>query len=285
MHLPRKTHNLPIAQPRLDEDTELNARRFFCGALLFLGLCAPAAAQAQPLVVFSTVAAKGALEVIAPEFERAHGRPVRLRFGTAAELKTDIERGAPFDVALLTTAATDDLIKQDRLAATSKTLVFQSGVGAAVRPGASTNRIDTAEELKALLLAVKSVALSTQGASGPIVRRAFERLGIADVMAPKVVLISDMTAPEAVARGRADVGFTQISEILDTPDALLLGPLPGDLQSLSSFSAATAAGTSEPALSALFVKVLTLPAAQGHMRSRGLIPKLATDADPTGMGR
>ena len=262
----------------------MNTRLFVFAALMLLGLPLPAAAQADSLVVFSTVAAKGALELIAPEFERTQGRSVRLRFGTAAELKTEIEKGAPFDVALLTTAAIDDLIKQSRLVAASKALAFQSGVGAAIRKGAPATKIDTPEELKGLLLAVKSVALSTQGASGPIVRRAFERLGIAEVMAPKVVLVSDMTAPEAVAKGRADLAFTQISEILDTPEAHLLGPLPGELQSYSSFSVATSVGASAPALAAQFVNALTLPAAQAHMRARGLITQAAPALAPPAMG-
>lgn len=223
--------------------------------------------------MFSTVAAKGALELIKPDFERANGHTVRLHFGTAAELKAEIEKGAPFDVALLTTAAIDDLIRQSRLVAGSKALVFQSGVGAAMRKGPPAVKINTPEELKALLLSVKTVALSTQGASGPIVRRAFEKLGIAETMAPKVVLISDMTAPEAVAKGRADLAFTQISEILDTPESQLVGPLPAELQSYSSFSVATSASTSAPAAAAQFLKALKLPMAQAHMQARGLMPQ------------
>lgn len=249
----------------------MNVRRFFCSALFSMGLMWSAAAQAESLVVFSTVAAKGALELITPEFERAHGHTVRLHFGTAAELKGEIEKGAPFDMALLTTAAIDDLIRQSRLVAASKAVVFQSGVGAAVRRGAPTARIETPEELKALLLSVQSIALSTQGASGPIVRRAFERLGIAQAVTPKVVLISDMTAPEAVAKGRAELAFTQISEILDTPEAQLLGPLPGDLQSYSSFAAALSSRASVPAAAAQLLSVLSTPAAQAHMRAKGLI--------------
>ena len=263
----------------------MNARRLIFGTLMFLGLLMPAAARADTLVVFSTVAAKGALDLIAPEFERAHGHTLRLRFGTAAELKSEIEKGAPFDVALLTTAAVDDLIKQSRLAAGSKTLVFQSGVGAAIRRGSPSSKIDTPEELKSLLLAVKSVALSTQGASGPIVRRAFDKLGIAEAMAPKVVLISDMTAPEAVAKGRAELAFTQVSEILDTPEAHLLGPLPGELQSYSSFSVATSVSTAAPAAAAQFLKTLTLPAAQAHMRTRGLITQAAPELAPPAQAR
>lgn len=255
----------------------MHPRHWVSTALLMLGMFFGVSARAETLVVYSTVAAKGALELIAPEFERAHGHTVRLRLGTAAELKAELEKGAPFDVALLTQAALEDLIKQSRVSAASKVLVFQSGVGAAVRKDATKVKIDTPEDLKSLLLSVRTVALSTQGASGPIVRRAFDRLGIAAAMAPKLVLISDMTAPEAVVKGRAELAFTQISEILDTPEAQLLGPLPGDLQSLSSFSAGAASQASSSAAAALFLKTLTQPSAQSHMRAKGLIPPAATE--------
>jgi molybdate transport system substrate-binding protein len=228
--------------------------------------------MADQLMVYSTVAAKGALELIAPEFERASGHVAKLKFGTAAELKSEIEKGALFDVALLTSAAVDDLIKQSRITATSKAIVFRSGVGAATKKGGAAPSISTAAELKAALLNTKSVAISTQGASGPIVRQAFEKLGITTEMASKIVLVSDMTAPEAVVRGRAEMAFTQISEILDTPDALLLGPLPADLQTLSVFAAGVSADTKASVVAIEFLKNLASPAAQTHMRAKGLMP-------------
>lgn len=230
-------------------------------------------ARADQLEIYSTVAAKGALDLIGPEFERSSGHTVKIKFGTALELKGQIEKGASFDIALLTASAVDDLIKQSRISSTSKANVFKSGVGAAVKKGAPVPVITTSDELKSVLLNAKSVALSTQGASGPIVRKAFEKLGIAEVMNPKIVLVNDMTAPEAVVRGRAELAFTQISEILDTPDALLLGPLPPDLQSLSVFVAGVSAETKSLGAASAFLRALSSPGAQAHMRTKGLLPE------------
>ena len=100
-------------------------------------------AQAAEIVVFSTVAAKSVLEEIAPAFERDSKHKLTLRFATAAELKTEIERGAPFDVALLTAGAVDDLIKQGRLTQASRVNVARSGVGIAVTKGTATPPITT----------------------------------------------------------------------------------------------------------------------------------------------
>lgn len=251
-------------------NSRLNIAALLC---LAAALFQPHPVLADQLTVYSTVAAKGALELITPEFERASGHTLQLKFGTAAELKAQIEKGAAFDVALLTSAAIDDLIKQLRIAPGSKLVVFKSGVGIAAKKGAVAPAVTSSEELKAAVLGAKAVALSTQGASGAIVRRAFETLGITEAMAPKIVLVSDMTAPEAVVRGRAELAFTQISEILDTPDAQLLGPLPADLQSLSAFAVGTSADLKATGAVSAFLKALTSPSAHSHMRARGLLPE------------
>ncbi len=229
-------------------------------------------AQAAEIVVFSTVAAKSVLEEIAPAFERDSKHKLVLRFATAAELKAEIERGVPFDIALLTAAAVDDLIKQGRLTQDSRVNVARSGVGIAVTKGTTTPPITTGEELKQALLSAKSIAYSAQGATGPIMKTIFERFGITDVMSAKTVVVTKTTASEAVAAGQAEMGFTQISEILDTPSARLVGPLPSEVQVYSLFAAAAAAGAKDPGAAQAFIDVLTAPATRPVLKSRGLEP-------------
>jgi molybdate transport system substrate-binding protein len=231
-----------------------------------------ASSHAADVVVFSTVAAKAALEAFAPTFERETQHKLTLRFATAAALKAEIEKGIPCDVALLTAAAIDDLITQGRLAPASRIPVARSGVGMAVKQGASVPPISTPEELKQAVLAAQSIVYSTTGATGPIMKGVFERFGIADVMAAKTLLVSTITAAEAVARGQAEVGFTQISEILDAPGAHLVGPLPAAVQVYSAFAAATAVGTREPAAARAFLDALTTAAAKAVLRAKGLEP-------------
>lgn len=230
-------------------------------------------AHADEVVVFSTSAAKSAVELIVPEFERATGHKVLTKFGTAAELKGFIEKGASCDVALLTAGAVDDLIKGTRLSAPSRAVIFKSGVGIAGKLGSPAPLVSTPEELKAALLAAKVIGLSTQGASGPIMKRAFETLGIAEVMSAKTLLVGDVPVAEAVVAGRAELAFTQTSEILDTPGAQLLGPLPAPLQSYSTFAAATASDTKVSLAATSFLAVLSSASAKAHMRARGLQPE------------
>jgi molybdate transport system substrate-binding protein len=229
-------------------------------------------AEAAEVVVFSTIAAKSALDTIAPGFERESGATLRLRYATAAELKTEIEKGAKFDVALLTSAGIDDLANKALVRASSKAVVFRSGVGVAVKKGVTPPVMATADDLKRALVEARSIALSTQGATGPIMKRIFEKFAIADAMAAKSVLVSDITAPEAVARGQAELAFTQVSEILDTPGAVLVAPLPPEVQVLSVFSAALASSSAGAAAADAFMKWLSNPSAREIMRAKGLDP-------------
>ena len=212
------------------------------------------------------------LEEIAPTFERDSKQKLILKFATAAELKSEIEKGATCDVALLTAAAVDDLIKQGKLTASSRAAIAKSGVGIAIRKGATSPVIATPEDLKQALIAAKSIALSAQGASGPIMKRIFERFGLTEVMNGKTVIVTTGTTPEAVAMGQAELGFTQISEILATEGAILIGPLPPDLQVYSSFVAGVAASARDSAAAHAFIDLLTTPKTSAVFRAKGLEP-------------
>lgn len=239
--------------------------------LAALALTAPAA-RAADVVVLATVAAKSAMEQIAAEFERGGQHKVVLRFATANELKAEIEKGAPFDVTLLTNAAIDDLDKQGKLAAGSKVPVMRSGVGIAARKG-TTNSIATDAELKQALIDARSIVMSSQGATGPIMKRAFERYGIADAVAAKTVLVTSVTAAQAVANGQGELGFTQISEVMDTPEARLVGPLPAEAQVFSSFSAAVGKEAKNPTGAQAFVGAMRGDAGKAVLKARGLEPQ------------
>lgn len=240
--------------------------------LAVFALAAAPAARAADVVVLATIAAKSAMEQIAAEFERSGQHKVILRFATANELKGEIEKGVPFDVTLLTNAALDDLDKQGKLAPGSKVPVMRSGVGIAARKG-TTNAIATDAELKQALIDARSIVMSSQGATGPIMKRAFERYGIADAVAAKTVLVSNITAAQAVANGQGELGFTQISEVMDTPEARLVGPLPAEAQVFSSFSAAVGKEARNAAGAQAFVGAMSGDAGKAVLKARGLDPQ------------
>jgi molybdate transport system substrate-binding protein len=227
-------------------------------------------AHSAEIVVYGTVAAKSALQQIVPAFEHDTGNKVTLRVGTTGELKDAIEKGAAVDVAILTNGALDDLAGKGKIDAASKVGVAKSGAGVAIKKGAPLPAIANSEEFKKTLLAAKSIAYSATGGTGTLIQKVFSHYHISEEMQAKTVIIEHGTAPEAVGRGEAELGFTQISEILDAPGAQLVGPLPADVQIYSAFAAALGSGSTDNAAAKAFITVLTTPATKALLKSKGL---------------
>jgi molybdate transport system substrate-binding protein len=236
-------------------------------------LLAPSARlQAAEIVVLSPVMLKTVLEEVGPQFEQTTKHKLVFQFGQSAGLKAQIERGEVFDVAILTAAGIDDLIKQTKLASATRVDVAKSGVGVAIKKGAPKPDIATAEGFRQTLLAAKSITYSAQGASGAIMRKIFERFGIAEEMKAKTTVLPGPTIAEAVAKGEAELGFTQISEILPVEGAVLAGPLPPEVQVYTIFTAAVAVSTKDPAAVQTFIRFLTSPAVAPVIKKRGMEP-------------
>ena len=188
----------------------------------------PATARAQPpsIAVFSSNATKSVAEALAAGFEKASGSRVDFTFASSAELKDRIARGATFDVALLSASTVGDLVAAGTLTSSTRTDIARAGVGVAVKTGASRRDISSPDALKEALLQAPSIAYVEQGATAPILRSIFARFGVTEAVNAKTRLVA--SAAHAVAAGEAELGFTQISEILNVPGAELLGPLPRD---------------------------------------------------------
>ena len=243
-------------------------RTFLLGLLLG---CATAL-QAAEIRVLSSNALKAVLEELAPQFEKSSGNKVTLEFGPAADLKGRIDKGERFDMAVLTAALMDDLAKNSRIAAGSRFDLAKAGVGVAYRKGAARPDVSTTEAFRKSVLSARSVAFVGTGASGAIVRGVFERLGIGEEMKGKTKLLSGVGAAHAVAHGDAEIGFTQVSEILGVDGAELAGPLPAELQVYTVFPAAGAASAREPTAVLAFLRFLRTPEAAKVIRAKGMEP-------------
>ena len=168
------------------------------------------AAHAAEIKVLSTNALKTVLEDLGPKFEQSSEHKLAITWGTAAQLKVQIEKDAAFDVAVITDIGADDLIKQGKLA--SRTALARSGIAVAIKKGAPKPDLRSVDDFKKMLLSAKSIAWVEQGASGIYLKGVFQRLGVTEQIKGK--LISVKAAGEAVANGEAEIGFTQVSEIL-----------------------------------------------------------------------
>ncbi len=237
-----------------------------------------AGAQSPALTVLSSNATRTVVQELGPQFEKATGQRVVFTFANSANLRARIDSGEAFDVAILTTALVDDLATRGTLTASTRVGIARAGAGVAIRKGAPKPDLSTPERVKRALMAATSVAYVGQGATAVIVKGIFDRFGIAAQMQAKTRLV--LSAAEAVAAGEAELGFTQISEILPVAGVELAGPLPAELQVYTAFGAAVSARSSRPDAARRFIAFLTTPAAAVVITAKGMEPLGANRMPP-----
>src|SRR5438067_13795599 len=236
-------------------------------------LALASSAQAAELVVIASNGVKAALEELAPHYEQASGNKVSIKWGVAAVLKRDIEAGAPFDLAVLTSPIIADLAKQGKIAAGTETPIARSAAGLRVRNGAAKPDLSSPEALKRAVLAAKSLTWAKEGASGTSFLNALHKLGIADDAKRKADLAADgATAAQKVASGQVDLGALLINEIMAQPGVEVAGPLPAELQTYTAFSSGVAAASENAAAAKALVDHLRSPDARAAFKAKGQEP-------------
>jgi molybdate transport system substrate-binding protein len=141
----------------------------------------------------------------------------------------------------------------------------------AVSAGLPKPDISTVDGLKRALLGAKVICYST-GPSGVYMVKLFERLGIADQLKGKLKQVEGVPVGVVIERGEADLGFQQISELLPVPGIQFVGPLPADVQHISTFAAGLLPGSKEPAAAKSLIDFIRGPAAAPAIKKAGLEP-------------
>ena len=238
-------------------------------------LIATGVAPAAEINAFISTAIKSATDELLPTFERVNGHSIRASYAPSGALIPRFNRGEPVDVFLTDAPALDELIKQGRIAGARIDLA-RTGIGIAVRKGAPKPDVSTPEALKRALLAAKSVGhASPAGGSitGGHIMRMFEKLGIADQIAPKTKL--SMGGPNSrvsvlISSGEAEIGLQQVSELLDNADVEVIGMLPPELQQITVYSAGITTSAKQPDAARAMVSALTTPEAVAIFKAKGL---------------
>ncbi|MBV9378855.1 MAG: substrate-binding domain-containing protein [Alphaproteobacteria bacterium] len=184
--------------------------------------------------MLGSVALTSALDELTPLYEKATGDKINIGYGLAAEIKKRILDGETADVVILTRPMMDDLQKQDKLAPKSLVNVVGTPISVVAREGATKPDISSVDAFKRALLATRSIVYADPakgGVSGVYFANVLGRLGIADQMKNKTILVPGAQAAEVVAKGEAELGVAQASEIAPIAGAQLIGPLPGELAS------------------------------------------------------
>jgi molybdate transport system substrate-binding protein len=224
------------------------------------------------LRMLSTRAVQGALPALLPGFEREAGTKITVDFSPTNALLASIKGGARADIAILTRGGVDELAALGVVDGASTVDLVRSMVGLAVKAGAPKPDIATAEALKAALLAAKSIVYSRLGASGVYFAGLIGRLGIADAVNAKAIIIPSGLTGEPVARGEAEMAVQQLSELKAVPGLDIVGPLPASLQTPSTFSAAVFTGSANGEPARKFLQALASAEAAAAYRAAGLEP-------------
>jgi len=248
----------------------IRASRFAAYCLLALLLLVRTTAAQPPLRVLSSNGVRAPLQESEEVIEAAIGAEIDLEFSTSASLADRIEAGEPFDVAILTPTLIERLQRSGRIAADPTTRFARTGVGVGARPSASARDVSSVEALSRTLLAAESIALTADGQSRCVSEAAFETLGIAAQLAPKIVLLGPGEGPYAVARGEAELVLTLISEIVPVTGIELIGPFPEEVQAYVDFEAALSAAAASKPAAQRFLAELRVTALADALRRQGL---------------
>jgi len=229
--------------------------------------------------VMSAGAVKSMVAALGAEFERESGSKLNLNFGTAGSLRERIKNGEAADLVILSESAIAELAKSGLVLPDTRTDLGRTVTGVVVREGAPVPDISTPDAFKRTLLAAGSVAYTDPkaGGSGGIMFSALlQKLGIAEQINRKAVLgKGGNDVATSIAEGRAEIGTTFISEVLPVRGAKVVGPLPGDLYSANTYTAAVHSGAVSRAGAAAFLRKLTDPATRARWAAAGLEPAFA----------
>ena len=230
------------------------------------------AAQTAEVKVLSVLPLKTFLDELGPQFERTTGHKLTIKYDVSASLKRQIDAGETFDVAILLPAIIDDLLKQNKVAAGTRTDVSRAAVGVAVRKGAPKPDVSSAEALKNTLLSAKSIAYSSEGGSGIYFKGLLDRLGIAAETNAKLKPLASSAVVPSVAKGEVELAVISPPAILADPGVELVGLMPKELQQYVVYTAGVSAAAKEAEAAKALLEHVTTPAAMVVMKSKGLEP-------------
>jgi len=184
-----------------------------------------------------------------------------------------LRRGEAVDVVIVADAVLAGFIKDGLILAESYTPLARSAIAMAVRAGAPKPDLSTVDALKRTLLQAKSIAYSASVSGEYLTTELYQRLGIADQVMGKSRLIGGGERVGAViARGEAEIGFQQLSELLPVPGIDHVTPLPAEVQKVSVFSAGVATSTRDADAAQTVIKFLASPEAARAITKSGLEP-------------
>jgi molybdate transport system substrate-binding protein len=216
------------------------------------------------------MAAREVLTELAAQYQAASGQAVQCEAAGGVDVAKRVSEGEVVDVVVLASNAIDKLLAQGHLVAGSRVDLARSGVGVAVRAGAPRPDISSEEAVRQAVLEARTLSYST-GPSGVYLEKVFERWGVLEEIRPRIVVPPPGTpVARLVARGDAQLGFQQLSELLNQPGIELVGSLPPALQITTVFSGGVATTSGRPDDARAWLAFMAAPAAVAVKERHGM---------------
>ena len=218
----------------------------------------------------SSMAMRDVLAELADAYEQRSRQRVAIVSVGGVEAARRGSDGEAFDFVVLAADAIERLASDGNIVAGSRTDLARSGVAIAVAAGAPRPDISSEAAIRDAILRARTIGYST-GPSGAHIARLFERWGIADTIAPRIVQASPGTpVGTLVAGGDVELGFQQLSELMRVPGIDVIGLLPPKIQVITVFSAAICTSSSQPAATKALLSFLASPEAGATKRRHGM---------------
>jgi len=250
------------------------SRRLILGFALAALLLGPIG---EVFAVELNVLAAGAVEAVVRDvggsFEKESGHTLKLFYAPVGALRDKIYAGEPADLTIVTPAIIEQLLAKGLVRPGTRTDLGKVGGGIAVRKGAPRPAIGTPDELKQALLAAKEIyhADPKIATAGAYFFQVADRLGIGEEARKKGRTAGGgKPSMELMAKSTVEaIGLTQISEILSVPEVELVGPYPGNLQLMTTYTGILLERTPNAAAAEAFLRFLTSPPVQTRFKQQG----------------
>jgi molybdate transport system substrate-binding protein len=255
----------------------MKTKHVIAGLVAALLAFAPLAAGAADIHVMSSAGFKAAYLELVQKFEQQTGHHVINAWGpsmgaTPQAVPNRLARGEPADVVIGVREALDKLAAEGKVDGKSETDLAKSLIGAVVRAGAPHPDISTVAAFKTALENAKSIAYSDSASGVYIETVIYTKLGVGDAVKAKSKMIPADPVGEVVARGDAELGFQQLSELKPVTGIDLLGPIPAEVQKVTTFTAAIATSAKEREAGAALIRFLAAPEAVDAIHRSGMEP-------------
>ena len=234
-------------------------------------------AQADEIRGLVTIGMQRVFEEVRPAFETASGRTLDVQFASTPDIAKRVQAGEAADFIILSRTAADGLIKSGMVPATSCFVLGGSSIAVAVPAGRPKPDVSTAEKLRSVLLSAKAIAYTDPTSGGPSgiqFAKVLERLGIAEQVRPKTKFPPPGgLVGEILARGDADIGIQQSTEVSSFRGLDVVGLLPNEFQIVTEYAAAIPANALNPEGAKALIQFMRSAEGAAAMKAKGLDPK------------